>query len=81
MLFQNRTFVTEAVVLEKYGLPPSALVDYFALIGDSADNIPGVTGALCSHICATGPPNCYCGTYMFCGCIARNRAKDGFCAD
>ncbi|MCL2790534.1 MAG: DNA polymerase I [Desulfobulbus sp.] len=34
----------EAAVLEKYGLPPTRLLDYFALTGDSSDNIPGVPG-------------------------------------
>jgi DNA polymerase I len=34
----------EAAVLQKYGLPPARLLDYFALTGDSSDNIPGVHG-------------------------------------
>ncbi len=29
-------------VVEKYGVPPSAIVDYLALIGDTVDNIPGI---------------------------------------
>lgn len=29
-------------VKEKYGVPPTAIVDYLALTGDSSDNIPGV---------------------------------------
>lgn len=33
-----------AEVLEKFGVPPSRIVDYLALIGDSADNIPGIAG-------------------------------------
>lgn len=33
-----------AAVEEKYGLPPSRLRDYFALTGDSSDNIHGVPG-------------------------------------
>ena len=32
----------EAGVLDKFGVPPSAIVDYLALIGDSVDNVPGV---------------------------------------
>ncbi|HAT72421.1 MAG TPA: DNA polymerase I [Elusimicrobia bacterium] len=31
-------------VLKKYGLPPGLLPDYFALTGDSSDNVPGVAG-------------------------------------
>ncbi len=31
-------------VLAKYGLPPAQLPDYFALTGDSSDNVPGVAG-------------------------------------
>jgi len=33
-----------AEVEEKYGVPPSAILDYLALLGDSSDNIPGVPG-------------------------------------
>lgn len=31
-------------VIRKFGVPPSGIVDYLALIGDSSDNIPGVEG-------------------------------------
>lgn len=31
-------------VVEKYGVKPSQFIDYLALIGDTADNIPGVKG-------------------------------------
>lgn len=31
-------------VLEKYGVLPTQIVDYLALIGDSSDNIPGIPG-------------------------------------
>ena len=34
----------EAAVREKFGIPPSLLLDYFALTGDASDNIPGVPG-------------------------------------
>ncbi|NOQ47211.1 MAG: DNA polymerase I, partial [Desulfobulbaceae bacterium] len=34
----------EEAVKEKYGVGPELLLDYFALTGDSADNIPGVPG-------------------------------------
>jgi DNA polymerase I len=32
----------EAGVAAKFGVPPSRIVDYLALIGDSSDNVPGV---------------------------------------
>jgi DNA polymerase-1 len=34
----------QADVLAKYGVPVENLLDYFALVGDSSDNIPGVPG-------------------------------------
>ena len=34
----------EAAVLEKFGVPPSGIIDYLALVGDTADNIPGIEG-------------------------------------
>ncbi|MFH1086813.1 MAG: 5'-3' exonuclease H3TH domain-containing protein, partial [Chloroflexota bacterium] len=34
----------EAAVRERYGLEPAQLIDYKALTGDTADNIPGVKG-------------------------------------
>ncbi len=34
----------EAGVKEKFGVPPDRIVDYLALIGDTSDNIPGLTG-------------------------------------
>ncbi|BBM89817.1 DNA polymerase I [Spirochaetota bacterium] len=37
-------FVREQEVVDKYNIPLHSLVDYFALVGDSADNIPGVRG-------------------------------------
>lgn len=33
-----------AAVLDKFGVPPQQIVDYLALIGDTSDNIPGITG-------------------------------------
>lgn len=32
----------EANVLTKYGVPPSRMLDYLMLIGDTSDNVPGV---------------------------------------
>ena len=34
----------EARVEEKYGITPSQVIDYKALVGDASDNYPGVTG-------------------------------------
>ena len=33
----------EAGVLAKFGVPPERIVDYLALIGDTVDNVPGVS--------------------------------------
>ena len=33
---------SDAAVIEKFGVPPSRIVDYLALVGDKVDNIPGV---------------------------------------
>ena len=38
---RNITY-TEADVIERYGVPPVSIPDYLALVGDSADGIPGV---------------------------------------
>lgn len=35
---------TPVSVKEKLGVPPSAVADYLALVGDSSDNVPGVPG-------------------------------------
>ena len=34
----------EAAVVKKFGVPPSGIIDYLALVGDAADNIPGIEG-------------------------------------
>jgi 5'-3' exonuclease len=34
----------EAAVKEKFGVPPSLIPDYLALVGDSADGYPGIRG-------------------------------------
>ncbi len=41
--FKNETQRREEIV-EKYGVTPEQFVDYLALVGDTADNIPGVKG-------------------------------------
>jgi DNA polymerase-1 len=33
-----------AGVREKFGVPPAQIADYLALVGDTSDNIPGITG-------------------------------------
>ena len=40
----KRVVINEAKCLEKYGVHPSQNTDYQSLLGDSADNIPGVKG-------------------------------------
>jgi DNA polymerase-1 len=34
----------EAGVREKFGVPPSQIADFLALVGDTSDNIPGING-------------------------------------
>ena len=34
--------INEAGVVDKFGVPPSTIADYLALVGDSADGIPGI---------------------------------------
>ena len=42
-LDRRREILTnEAGVVEKFGVPPESIPDYLALVGDSADGIPGV---------------------------------------
>jgi len=41
--FKERIMKTEDIV-KKYGLKPEQFVDYLAICGDTADNIPGVKG-------------------------------------
>ena len=37
-------FMNPAAVRKKYNIPPQQLLDFFALMGDSSDNVPGVAG-------------------------------------
>ena len=39
----NNEVLDEAGVLAKFGVPPARIVDYLTLVGDSVDNVPGVT--------------------------------------
>jgi DNA polymerase I len=40
----NMIIFDEASVSQKYGIKPSQMVDYKALVGDASDNYPGVAG-------------------------------------
>ncbi|WP_011608873.1 DNA polymerase I [Histophilus somni] len=40
----NNSLLDRDGVIDKYGIPPELIVDYLALMGDSSDNIPGVSG-------------------------------------
>jgi DNA polymerase-1 len=45
MLDTMKNVVTDvAGVEQKFGVPPTRIVDYLALVGDTSDNIPGVPG-------------------------------------
>jgi 5'-3' exonuclease len=39
-----RTVRNEAGVIERFGVPPSSIPDYLALVGDDADGYPGLEG-------------------------------------
>jgi 5'-3' exonuclease len=39
-----RSIQNEAGVIEKFGVPPSSIPDYLALVGDDADGYPGLEG-------------------------------------
>ena len=41
---RQRIVRDEAGVIEKFGVPPAAIPDWLALVGDSADGFPGVAG-------------------------------------
>ena len=36
--------LNEAAVIEKFGVPPVSIPDYLALVGDTADGVPGIAG-------------------------------------
>ncbi len=38
------TYLDRQGVIDKFGIPPERIIDFLALTGDSADNIPGVNG-------------------------------------
>ena len=39
---RRKTEIDEEGVIEKFGVPPSSIPDYLALVGDSADQVPGI---------------------------------------
>ena len=41
----TNTYLNEDGVLGKFGVRPNQIIDYLAIVGDTADNIPGVPGA------------------------------------
>jgi 5'-3' exonuclease len=41
---RTRTVVDEIGVMKKFGVTPSSIPDYLALVGDSADGYPGLSG-------------------------------------
>ncbi|AFS24440.1 DNA polymerase I [Chlamydia psittaci] len=42
--WKDRPPIDENSVVDIYGVPPSRISDYLALVGDTSDNIPGVSG-------------------------------------
>ncbi len=40
----EETLVTQANATDRLGVPPEQTVDFLALVGDTADNVPGVSG-------------------------------------
>ncbi len=40
----NKTILGPQEVYKKYGIPPALIIDLLSLVGDTADNIPGVRG-------------------------------------
>jgi DNA polymerase-1 len=40
----KRKYVNEKACFEKYGVTPKQFIDYQSILGDSADNVPGVKG-------------------------------------
>ena len=41
---REQAFITEASVIEKFGVVPESIPDYLGLVGDSADGFPGLPG-------------------------------------
>ena len=43
-VLSSKKVIDEAAVVERLGVPPSAALDYYALVGDSGDHIAGIKG-------------------------------------
>jgi 5'-3' exonuclease len=41
---RNNIMIDESAVVEKFGVGPSSIIDYLALVGDTADGFPGLQG-------------------------------------
>ncbi len=41
---RQRSFMNEEGVIEKFGVAPESIPDYLALVGDTADGVPGLAG-------------------------------------
>jgi 5'-3' exonuclease len=41
---KNNVLIDEAAVQAKFGVGPDSIIDYLALVGDSADGFPGLSG-------------------------------------
>ncbi len=41
---KGKKTIDEAGVIEKFGVPPSGIPDFLALVGDTSDGYPGITG-------------------------------------
>jgi 5'-3' exonuclease len=41
---RTRTWMDEAAIVRKFGVPPSSIPDYLALVGDASDGYPGLPG-------------------------------------
>lgn len=44
LIRRTNVFVDEAGVIAKFGVPPTSIPDYLALVGDTADGFPGLPG-------------------------------------
>ena len=40
----KQEYIKEAEVIKKFGVPPSQIIDFLSIVGDSADNVPGIKG-------------------------------------